>query len=62
VNTIEYEDSLCCDDVEVTIEGELVDTYGGNYTYMDTLFCKTHNRKFVEYLGGRFNGIEELYD
>jgi len=58
-----YYDEFCCDDVELVIDGEIVDTDGGDYTYRDTYICKTCKKVFYSYSGcGRFEGIEKETD
>lgn len=57
---MEYDDEVCCDKAEKVIEDEVCDTYGGDYTFRDVYTCNTCKRAFVDYSGGRFNGIEEI--
>lgn len=40
---------FCCSNIELVEEGEVVDTYGGNYTYQDTYICKECRRVFYIY-------------
>ena len=51
---------FCCPNVELVEEGEVIDTYGGNFTYRDTYICKECNKVFyidTNYMGEDF--IEE---
>lgn len=60
-NEIEYEDEFCCEELECIFKDEIVDTYGGDFTYMDLYKCQTHNKFFAVYHGcGRFGGTEEI--
>lgn len=56
----QYDDEICCDNAEKVIEGEVCDTYGGDYTFKDVYSCDKCKRAFVNYDGGRFNGIKEI--
>jgi transposase-like protein len=57
-----YYDQFCCNNVELIIELELVDTYGGDYTYRDTYICKSCKQVFYSYYGSRFEGITRELD
>lgn len=57
-----YEDNVCCEDAEQINSGMLIDTYGGDYSYLETIYvCKRCQRVFYEY-SGRFQGICEEDD
>ena len=63
-NVTYYDDEFCCDefDLDLVVENDLCDTYGGDYTSQDIYVCRKCKRVFIRYYGGRFNGIEEIYD
>lgn len=53
---------FCCSNIELVKENEVVDTYGGNFTYRDTYVCKECNKVF--YIDKNYAGEEfiEEYD
>ncbi len=62
MNITRHDDEFCCSEFDLICvgEGELADTYGGDYTYKDTFVCKKCRRAFYRYYGcGRFEGVEE---
>lgn len=52
-------EDYCCDDVEEIITGELIDTYGGDYTYRDVVACNSCRRVWEIEYGARTSGIRE---
>lgn len=56
----EYNDDICCDDAIKVIDDEICDTYGGDYTSQNVYVCTICERAFIEYFGGRFNGVKEV--
>ena len=49
----------CCDGAGEIITGELIDTYGGDYTYRDVVACNTCRRVWEIEYGARTNNIRE---
>lgn len=58
--TYEYEDEICCYEAIKVVDDEICDAYGGDITSQDIYVCNKCKKAFIEYFGGRFNGIKEI--